>query len=117
MLAEKIETEEQFKAAKASGYKLFQGYFFSKPEIITGIEIPSNVSLHFQIIERLHTEPPNIDEITELIMHDISLSYKLLRLINTLAFGVPKQISSIKQAIVLIGLRETKKVGTSPCFA
>lgn len=109
MLAEKIETEEQFKVAKASGYKLFQGYFFSKPEIVTGIEIPSNVSLHFQIIERLHTEPPNIDEITELIMHDISLSYKLLRLINTLAFGVPKRISSIKQAIVLIGLRETKR--------
>jgi len=109
MLAEKVETEEQFNAAKASGYKLFQGYFFSKPEIITGIEIPSNVSLHFQIIERLHTEPPNIDEITELIMHDISLSYKLLRLINTLAFGAPKRISSIKQAIVLIGLRQTKR--------
>jgi len=109
MLAEKVETEEQFNAAKASGYKLFQGYFFSKPEIITGIEIPSNVSLHFQIIERFHTEPPNIDEITELIMHDISLSYKLLRLINTLAFGATKRISSIKQAIVLIGLRETKR--------
>jgi len=109
MLAEKVETEEQFNAAKASGYKLFQGYFFSKPEIITGIEIPSNVSLHFKIIERLHTEPPNIDEITELIMHDISLSYKLLRLINTLAFGATKRISSIKQAIVLIGLRETKR--------
>lgn len=109
MLAEKIETEEQYKAAKASGYKLFQGYFFSKPEIVTGIEIPSNVSLHFQIIERLHREPPNIDEITELIMHDISLSYKLLRLINTIAFRVPKRISSIKQAVVLIGLRETKR--------
>jgi len=109
MLAEKIETEEQFKVAKASGYKLFQGYFFSKPVIITGIEIPSNISLHFKIIERLHTEPPNIDEITELIMQDISLSYKLLRLINTLAFGATKQISSIKQAIVLIGLRETKR--------
>jgi len=109
MLAEKIELEEHFRAAKASGYSLFQGYFFSKPEIVTGIEIPSNVSLHFQIIERLHTEPSNIDEITELIKRDISLSYKLLRLINTLAFGVPKQISSIKQAIVLIGLRETKR--------
>lgn len=109
MLAEKIETEEQFKVAKASGYKLFQGYFFSKPEIVMGIEIPSNVSLHFQLIERFHTESPNIDAITELIMRDISLSYKLLRLINTLAFGVPKRISSIKQAIVLIGLRETKR--------
>jgi EAL and modified HD-GYP domain-containing signal transduction protein len=109
LLAEKIETEAQFEAAKASGYSLFQGYFFSKPEIVTGIEIPMNISLHFQIIERLHTEPPDIDEIVGLIMHDISLTYKLLRLINTYAFGVPKRISSIKQAIVLIGLRETKR--------
>lgn len=109
LLAEKIETEEQFETAKASGYKLFQGYFFSKPEIVTGIEIPTNVSLHFQIIERLHTEPPNINEIAELIMHDMSLTYKLLRLINTFAFRVPKKISSIKQAIVVIGLRETKR--------
>lgn len=109
LLAEKVETEEEFEDAKASGYTLFQGYFFSKPEIVKGIEIPTNVSLHFQIIERLHTETPDIDEIAELIMHDISLTYKLLRLINTLAFNVPKKISSIKQAIVIIGLRETKR--------
>ncbi|HJF33006.1 MAG TPA: HDOD domain-containing protein [Sporosarcina psychrophila] len=109
LLAEKIETEEQFEAAKASGYSLFQGYFFSKPEIVTGIEIPSNVVLQFQIIKRLHSEPLNIDEIVGLIMHDVSLTYKLLRLINTYAFEVLKKISSIKQAIVLIGLRETKR--------
>jgi len=109
LLAEKIETEQQFKQAEKVGYKLFQGYFFAKPEIITGIEIPSNVSLHFQIIELFNTESPDIDAIASLIMRDMSLSYKLLRFINTLAFGVPKRISSIKQAIVTIGLRETKK--------
>jgi EAL and modified HD-GYP domain-containing signal transduction protein len=109
LIAEKIETEEQFATAKATGYALFQGYFFAKPEIITGVEIPSNATLHFQIMERLHQQSPDVDEVAELIMHDISLSYKLLRLINTLAFGVPKQISSIKQAIVLIGLRETNR--------
>lgn len=109
LIAEKIETEEQFATAKATGYSLFQGYFFAKPEIITGVEIPSNAALHFQIMERLHQQSPDVDEVAELIMHDISLSYKLLRLINTLAFSVPKQISSIKQAIVLIGLRETNR--------
>lgn len=109
LLAEKIETEQQFQQAEKSGYKLFQGYFFAKPEIISGIEIPSNVSLHFQIIELFNAESPNIDEIASLIMRDMSLSYKLLRFINTLAFQVPKRISSIKQAIVIIGLQETKK--------
>jgi EAL and modified HD-GYP domain-containing signal transduction protein len=109
LLAEKIETEQQYKEAEKVGYKLFQGYFFAKPEIISGIEIPSNIGLHFQIIELFNEESPCIDEIANLIMHDMSLSYKLLRFINTLGFGIPKRISSIKQAIVTIGLQETNK--------
>ncbi|MFJ7932815.1 EAL and HDOD domain-containing protein [Sporosarcina sp. NPDC096371] len=108
-LAEKIETEQQYREAKKAGYQLFQGYFFAKPEIVTGIGIPSNVSFHFQILELFNTATPNIDEIAALIMRDISLSYKLLRSVNTLAFNVPRRISSIKQAIVIIGLRETRK--------
>ena len=109
LLAEKIETAEQFNAAKKSGYKLFQGYYFAKPEVIKGVEIPANVNLQFQIIEQLNQETPNIDEIAELIIRDMSLSFKLLRFINTLAFNVPKQITSIKQALVLLGLKEVKK--------
>lgn len=109
LLAEKIETEQQYREAEKVGYKLFQGYFFAKPEIISGIEIPSNIGLHFQIIELFNAESPCIDEIANLIMRDISLSYKLLRFINTLGFGMPKRISSIKQAIVTIGLREMNK--------
>ncbi|CAM3280149.1 HDOD domain-containing protein [Filibacter tadaridae] len=109
MLAEKIETKEEFLAAKKSGYTLFQGYFFSKPEIIKRSGIPSNANLHLHIINQITKDTPNIGNIADLIMHDVSLSYKMLRFINTLAFGVPKQINSIKQAIVIIGLRETKK--------
>lgn len=108
LLAEKVETEQQFREAEKVGYKLFQGYFFAKPEIISGVEIPTNISLYFQIIELLNAQSPSIDEITSLIMRDMSLSYKLLRFINTLGFGIPKRISSIKQAIITIGLRETK---------
>lgn len=109
MLAEKIETEEQFQIAKKSGYDLFQGYFFAKPEIIKGVEIPANLNLHMQIINRLNVTDPNIDEIANLILHDISLTYKLLRFINTMNFNIPKSVGSVKQAIVLIGLRELRK--------
>lgn len=109
MLAEKIETEEQFQIAKKSGYDLFQGYFFAKPEIIKGVEIPANLNLHMQIINRLNEKDPNIDEIANLILHDISLTYKLLRFINTMNFNIPKSVGSVKQAIVLIGLRELRK--------
>lgn len=109
MLAEKIETEEQFQIAKESGYDLFQGYFFAKPEIIKGVEIPPNLNLHMQIINKLNETDPNIDEIANLILHDISLTYKLLRFINTMNFNIPKSVGSVKQAIVLIGMREFRK--------
>lgn len=109
MLAEKIETEEQFQVAKKSGYDLFQGYFFAKPEIIKGVEIPANLNLHMQIINKLNDTDPNVDEIAKLILHDISLTYKLLRFINTMNFSVPKSVGSVKQAIVLIGMRELRK--------
>ena len=109
MLAEKIETEEQFQSAKESGYNLFQGYFFAEPEIIRGVDIPANLSLHLQIISKLNDSEPDIDEIANLILHDISATYKLLRFINTMHFEVPKSIGSVKQAIVLIGLRELRK--------
>lgn len=109
MLAEKIETEEQFQFAKQSGYDLFQGYFFAKPEIIKSVEIPANLNLYMQIISKLNDNDSNIDEISNLILHDISLTYKLLRYINTMNFDIPKSVSSVKQAIVLIGMRELNK--------
>ncbi|EGQ24613.1 metal-dependent hydrolase [Sporosarcina newyorkensis 2681] len=109
LLAEKVETNADYQLALKSGYDLFQGYFFAKPEIIKSKEIPANTLVHLQIIEFFQKDTHSINELSELIMRDVSISYKLLRFINTLAFEVPKRISSIKQAIVLIGLNETKK--------
>lgn len=109
MVAEKIETEAQFKEAKEMGYDLFQGYFFAKPEIIKGTEIPPDLNQHMLIINKLNDDNADVNEIADLILHDISLTYKLLRVINTMNFGVPKKVTSVKQAVVLIGLQELKK--------
>ncbi|MFC5604096.1 EAL and HDOD domain-containing protein [Sporosarcina koreensis] len=109
MLAEKIETEEQYQIAKRNGYDLFQGYFFAKPEIIKGVEIPANFNLYMQIISKLNENNPDIDEVANLILQDISLTYKLLRFINTMNFSVPKSVTSVKQAVILIGMRELRK--------
>jgi len=109
LLAEKIETEEEFQDAKARGYALFQGYFFAKPEIIKSREIPSNIALHFHVIQQLGSPYANIEKISELIEHDVSLSYKFLRYINSLSFEIPNKIHSIRQAIVLMGIDEARK--------
>lgn len=109
LLAEKVETEADYQLALNSGYDLFQGYFFAKPEIIKSAEVPSNTLIHMQIVEYFQKDAPSISDLSEVIMRDVSISYKLLRYINSYGFEIPRRISSIKQAIVLIGLDETKK--------
>src|SRR5699024_7679118 len=109
LLAEQVETHEQYLEAKRLGYLLFQGYFFDKPDIVQGKDIPMTYPLHLQLFYKLNQEQPNIDEISVLIMHDLSLSYKLLRYINSLTFGIPNHIKSIKQAIMMMGLEEARK--------
>lgn len=109
LLAEKIETDDEYNEAQRHGYALFQGYFFSKPEIVKGKEIPSNYMIHFQIIKELNEEEPDVNRISNLLMHDISLSYKLLRYINSVTFDIPNEVSSINQAIMLMGLDEAKR--------
>lgn len=109
LLAEKVETKEDFDFARKQGYRLFQGYYFAKPEMIKSRDIPANFSLYLHILNEIKRDAPDIDEITELVMHDVSLSYKLLKYINSLAFDVPYEIRSIRQAIMLIGINETQK--------
>ena len=108
LLAEKVETKEEFQKAKAAGYKLFQGYFFAKPEVIKGFEIPPKPILHLRVIDLLNGEDPDVEEIATLIKQDISLSYKLLRVTNSPGIGIIRKISSIQQAIMLLGLKEVR---------
>lgn len=108
LLAEKVETNQQFEAAKSLGYELFQGYFFAKPNVIKGKKLPSDTLLYFEILKLLDKEDPNIEEVAALIMRDVSLTYKLLKHLNTYAFGSSKEITSIHHAIVRMGLQEFK---------
>ncbi|MEH7076557.1 EAL and HDOD domain-containing protein [Neobacillus drentensis] len=109
LLAEKIETLEEFESAIKYGYKYFQGYYFSKPEILTTHEVPEYFQNYFVIINHLSQNEPDLDLITQLIEQDVSLSYKLLKLSNSPAYGSISKINSIRQAIIRIGLKELKK--------
>src|SRR5690606_22264800 len=109
LLAEKVETDEQFEEAKSLGYELFQGYFFSKPKIVKSAKLPSDIFLYFDIMNLLNKEDPNIQDISSLIMQDVSLTYRLLKHLNTYAFTSSQKISSVQQAIVRMGLKEFKK--------
>jgi c-di-GMP-related signal transduction protein len=109
LLAEKIETYEEFEKALSMGFMYFQGYFFSKPEIISGKEIaPSKITL-LQIVGEANKKDCSFDKLEKLINRDVSISYKLLLYINSAFFKRACEISTIKHAIVLLGEMEIKR--------
>jgi len=105
ILAEKIETREEYSIAKDMGFQLFQGYFFSKPKIIEGIEGKKSINPNYlQIIEELQSEEPSYQVISEIIERDANLTFKLLRTIDHRA--KTDSIYSIKRALTYLGLNE-----------
>ncbi|MFJ7731956.1 EAL and HDOD domain-containing protein [Lysinibacillus sp. NPDC097231] len=109
LLAEKVETRNQFEVAKRSGYELFQGYFFEQPQIITATDIPANIIQYFHVITLLKDEEPNIQQLADNIEHDISLTYKLLQMVNNSSKRSKSKVRSIKQAILLLGIPDLRK--------
>jgi c-di-GMP-related signal transduction protein len=109
-LAEKIESREEYEEAKAMGFEYFQGYFFSKPIILQGKNIDPIPTNYLQLLDKLSSSDPDIDEISNIIQQDLSLSYKLLKVMNSGTFFFKSKVTSIKQAVVLLGLFEIKKL-------
>lgn len=108
-LAEKIESYDEYKEAVALGYTYFQGFFFCRPLIVSGKDVPSYKLNLFQALQELNQSYMDVQKIESIIMRDVSLTYKLLRFINSAAFGIPGEIRSIRQALLLLGVVEVKK--------
>ncbi len=108
-LAEKVETEAEFVEAVACGYSFFQGYFFSKPIIIARKDIPASKLSYLKLLQQIQQSDMNVQRIEEIIKREISFSYRLLKYINSSAFGFRQEIRSIRQAVSLLGQRDLLK--------
>jgi EAL and modified HD-GYP domain-containing signal transduction protein len=105
LLAEKVETREEFELCKSLGFDYFQGYFISKPVVIKGVDLkPSRIAL-LKVLTMLEDPDCDIDVLEGLISRDVVLSYKLLRIISSPYFGFRREITSIKHAVVTLGLK------------
>lgn len=111
-LAEKIETYEQYHQALAWGYTLFQGYFFCKPLILDTPDIQGNKIVYFKLLKELNNPEVGLKRLEEIIQRDISLSYKILKYINSAAFGLRDKIHSIQQAVMMLGIQKLFKFVT-----
>ena len=105
LLAEKVETQEEFELCKSLGFDFYQGYFISRPEVIQGQALkPSRIAL-LEILTMLENPDCDVAVLENLISQDVTISYKILRIINSSFFGFRRNIDSVKQAVVSLGLK------------
>jgi len=103
LLAEKVEDQEEFDVARAEGYEYFQGYFFSRPKIIANREIPPNRMNYLRLMAELTRQPLDLREVVRIVRMEASLCYRLLRLANSPMWGIRNDITSVRDAFILVG--------------
>ncbi|MBI4265904.1 MAG: HDOD domain-containing protein [Acidobacteria bacterium] len=117
LVAENVEDAEAFDAARAAGYALFQGHYFCRPRMCSAAAVPARHVAYVQLLSALNRPDLTVSEVEDLVKHDLSLSYRVLRCINSAAFGLRREVHSIRQAIVLLGLAPIRSWASVWCLA
>lgn len=115
-LAEKVETAEEFEQAEHDGYAYFQGYFFSKPVVHEGKALEGNNLTYLRLLQEVSRPELSYQELETTIKQDVSLTYRLLRFINSAWFGLRHEIDSIHHALVWLGPPEIRKWFSLVCL-
>jgi len=109
LIAEKVETYEEFQLAAELGYSYFQGYFFSRPEMVRHHDIPGYKLNYLRVLQAVNQPEINLRDVSERIKGEASLSYRLLRYLNSPAFPLVTEVHSIPHALSLLGERGIRK--------
>lgn len=112
LLGEKVETYEELRVAIDEGFALFQGYFFAKPEIVKRRDVPGNKAQYLRLLRELRKPDTSVDALERIIKQDISLSYRLLKYINSPFFGLRSEVRSVRHALTLLGERDVRRWAT-----
>ena len=103
LVAQNVETQEQYGQACKEGFDLFQVYYFCRPEPLRNHKIPGNRLVHLEIMENLQSDPVDLQRMSQLVMCDASLTYRLLRLVNSPVCAMRQEVTSIQSALMLVG--------------
>lgn len=109
LLAEKVETPEEFDWCKSQGFDMYQGFFLCRPRMLKGKRLPANRVNTLRMLTKLQETNVDVKELEKIVTEDITMSFRLLRYINSAAFSLQKKIESIRHAIVYLGQREIKQ--------
>lgn len=102
-LAERVETEQEFRITREAGFRFFQGYFFSKPEMIKQRYVSPKHMIAMQLFQEVCRPNVDFNKVESLVAKDVALSYKLLRFVNSMTDRIAIPISSFRQALVYLG--------------
>lgn len=105
IVAEKVETNEQFETMLGLGIQLFQGFWFAKPDVVHAKTIRPSQATVLQLINLVRKQSDST-EIEEVLKRDPTLSYNLLRFINSSGFGLSCEITSFRHAVMILGLKK-----------
>lgn len=108
ILAEKVESHEQYLQCAEAGFDLFQGYYFARPHLVIGRRTPPYQAVMLKLLGLILTDAPD-HEIEQILKQDAGLSLKLLRLVNSVSMGLKTKVSSFNQAIKIIGRRQMQR--------
>ncbi len=109
LVAEKVETREEFLAARKAGFDYFQGYFFRRPELMRARDIPANRLNYLRLLKAASRTELDPRELENTIKGEASLCYRLLRYLNSPLFGFPAEIRSVRHALAMLGEREVRR--------
>lgn len=112
LLAEKVETREEYLHAVALGCQYFQGYYFSRPEMLGRKRVAENKATKLQLLKEVSQRDLDMQRAEAVVKHDPTMTMRLLKYINSAAFGVRNEVRSIRQALTLLGQRNLRKWAT-----
>jgi c-di-GMP phosphodiesterase len=110
MVAKSVETQQDYKQACAEGFTLFQGGYFCQPVLLKKRKLPASRMLHFEIVRLLHHDPIDVHQISQLVQRDASLTFRLLRLVNSPVYAIHQEVRSIEHAIIAVGENAFRRI-------
>jgi c-di-GMP-related signal transduction protein len=117
MVAEKVETEQEFQQACRFGFEYFQGFFFDRPTVLQASRIPASQVNGLRLMKQTQKEDLDFGAIEDLVRHDVSFSHSLLKYLNSAAFNWARPVESVRQALLLLGSDEIRKWAWMACLA
>jgi EAL and modified HD-GYP domain-containing signal transduction protein len=109
VVAERVETLEVAKLAAAAGCTLFQGYYFCRPFTYNARALPAHQLAYLSLFAAVSRPGLSIAELEHLVKRDVSLTLRVLRSVNSSAFGIAREITSVRHALIMIGVAQVRR--------